>query len=97
MSSVCIMCIYNYIMLSVNISCFQNKKTPPKRKRLGKMDSWREPPTGDTQVAQLYFYLLCVLLQSCKESAQPQPLLGMFIEGEIVRCIIQETAVMKLN
>ena len=49
------------------------------------MESWREAPRGETQIGQMYFYLMSVVLEAAKTNPQPQPLLGIFMEGELVR------------
>ena len=72
---------------------FQNKRAlgPPARKRLQveelkKGESWR---TGlcDSQVGQVFFYLVAAQLLHIKNQRRPHVILGLFCEGEDVYII----------
>ena len=58
----------------------------------GRAPSWREPEEGDSQVGQLYFYLLSVQLKALQEPGTlPHPLLGVYMEEGMVRYLNGDT------
>ena len=73
---------------------FQNKREsdPPARKRLRidelkKGDSWRTGMCAESQVSQVFFYLLAVQLRALHKKQYLRPLLGLHVEGDEVHTI----------
>ena len=90
---VCVhVCVGVHIIYHFGDFYFQNKRVfdPPARKRvrideLRKGDSWRSGGRDESQVGQMFFYLLAVQLNNIKKKRHPHPVLGLFIEGNEVR------------